>query len=154
MLPPTRRGEKSRFQAEGDRDSESDLALGMREVARTELALWAFYELTKGENPSDDAKRAPKDFQEDVWIQGRRARQALRPFFDRTTHRELQLAEILTEQHPKLAAPMAGVQFERLLKSCADNLSPLHGSRRIGLRMLHNGRLRSGEGSLGVLKFH
>jgi len=108
----------------------------MEEVARTEMALWAFYELTKGENPSDDAKRRKKDFQEDVWIQGRRASQALRPFFDRTTHRELQLAEILTEQHPKLAALIAVVQFELLLKSYADKQGVGYGKAKGWLYVL------------------
>jgi hypothetical protein len=96
----------------------------MASVAETEMALWAFHELVKGLAPPAEIDQARAEFDADIWIQRRRIAQVLRPFLER--YGALELARILVEEHPKLAAKVAGEEYERLLRRAA---------RRHGLKL-------------------
>jgi hypothetical protein len=85
-------------------------------VADTQTALWTFHELVKDENTSDGVQAA-REFDDDLWIQRRRAAQILRPFLQK--YGALQLARILAEENPKLAGKIAGEEYERLLRCAA-----------------------------------
>jgi hypothetical protein len=93
-------------------------------VADTGTALWTFHEIAKSAEPAPDTDAARQAFDADVWVQRRRASQALRPFFKK--YGPLELARILVEEHPKLAGKVAGEEYERRLRDIA---------RRMGLRL-------------------
>jgi hypothetical protein len=93
-------------------------------VADTSTALWTFHDLTKGPDQAPESDAAREAFDADVWVQRRRAGQALRPFFKK--YGPLELARILVEEHPKLAGKVAGEEYERRLRDIA---------RRLGLRL-------------------
>jgi hypothetical protein len=96
----------------------------MASVAGTEMALWAFHQLTKGPEHSAEVEQARAEFDADVWIQRRRIAHALRPFLQK--YGGLELARILAEEHPKLAGKIAGEEYERRLRFVA---------RRYGLKL-------------------
>lgn len=83
-------------------------------VAETEMALWAFHQQTRGPELTPEAEQARHEFDAEVWIQRRRIAQALRPFLEK--YGPLEFARILLEEHPKLAAKIAGEEYERLLR--------------------------------------
>jgi len=93
-------------------------------VADTGTALWTFHEMAKSADHSPESAAARAAFDADVWVQRRRAAQALRPFFKK--YGPLELARILVEEHPKLAGKVAGEEYERRLRDIA---------RRMGLRL-------------------
>lgn len=86
----------------------------LESVAQTEMALWTFHELTIGEAPTVEAEKMRVQFDQDVWVQRRRAAQALSPFLERLG--SLELARILALEHPELAGVIAGVELERLIR--------------------------------------
>ncbi len=90
---------------------------GMASVAETETAVWTFHKLATGSGKITPDETARHQFDADLWIQRRRVAQALRPFFNR--YGPLELARILAEEHPKLAAMMGGEEYERLLRHAA-----------------------------------
>jgi hypothetical protein len=96
---------------------EWQMHFGMASVAETETAVWTFHKLATGSKKITADETARRQFDSDLWIQRRRVAQALRPFFDR--YRPLELARIITEEHPKLAAMIAGEEYERLLRYAA-----------------------------------
>ena len=98
---------------------------GMASVAETEMALWTFHEQATISQQTRQSEQARLDFVGDVWIQRRRLAQTITPFLE--GHGPLELASILAEKHSRLAAMIAGVEFERLLRLRARKL---YGSMR------------------------
>lgn len=97
----------------------------LRRVADAEMALWTYQQLVVAEERSSGptttgSASARSAFEQDVWVQRRRAAQVLRPFFER--YGPLELARILVEESPKLAGMIAGEQYERLLRGEASRL--------------------------------
>ena len=90
---------------------------GMASVAETETAVWTFHKLATGSKKITADEPARRQFDADLWIQRRRVAQALRPFFNR--YGLLELARIIAEEHPKLAAMIGGEEYERLLRYAA-----------------------------------
>ncbi len=88
---------------------------GLPSVAQTEMALWVYHELTAPPLHGTDVETALRDFESDVWIQRRRIAQDVAPFLK--TYGQVELAEILCECDPRLAAIIAGVEFERRLRA-------------------------------------
>jgi hypothetical protein len=86
-------------------------------VAETEMALWAYHQISKTSEPSPGSERARAAFDADVWTQRRRIAQALRPFLEK--YGPLELARLLAEEHPKLAGKIAGEEYERLMRIAA-----------------------------------
>ncbi len=86
----------------------------LESVAQTEMALWTFHQLTNTEAPTVEAEKMRVQFDQDVWVQRRRAAQALSPFLERLG--SLELARILAPEHPGLAGIIAGVELERLIR--------------------------------------
>ncbi len=84
---------------------------GMASVADTEMALWAFAELTKA--AGNDVAEGSQSFEDDIWIQRRRVAHVVRPFLRR--YGRLQLARILLHEDPRLAGKIAAEEYERLL---------------------------------------
>jgi hypothetical protein len=117
-------------------------------VAQTEMALWAFHELTKGHEDNRELLQVRRAFEEDVWVQQRRVAQVFGPFL---RHGALKLAEFLVEENPNLAAMVAGREYERLLKQaakdhCRDARLEGKGWRQELLaRMLHDGVIKPPE---------
>lgn len=87
---------------------------GLPSVAQTEMALWAYHELTSPPAQGPDVERVRREFGNDVWIQRRRVEQAVTPFLE--SYGPVELARILCERHARIAAMLAGVEFERLLR--------------------------------------
>lgn len=87
---------------------------GLPSVAQTEMALWTYHELTASPLQGADVERVKREFEDDVWIQRRRVDQTVTPFL--ANHGPVELAEILAERQPRLAAMLAGVEFERLMR--------------------------------------
>jgi hypothetical protein len=83
-------------------------------VADTEMGLWAFDQAIKRAENSSKALQLRKPFDEDLWIQRRRAMLAIRPLLQNNS--PLVLAKILVEETPKLAGKLAAEEYERLLK--------------------------------------
>jgi hypothetical protein len=94
-------------------------------VAETETALWTYHELAVVLEQTDESEQARLDFENDLWVQRQRVAQSVTPFL--TGHGPLELARILAEEHVRLAAMIAGVEFERLLRLRARKL---HGGRK------------------------
>ena len=59
-------------------------------------------------------------FEQDLWVQRRRAAQVLRPFFEK--YGPLEFARMLAEENPKLAGMIACEEYERLLRGEARRL--------------------------------
>jgi hypothetical protein len=87
---------------------------GLPSVAQTEMALWVYHELTAPPLHGTDVETALREFESDVWIQRRRIAQDVTPFLK--SYGQVELAEILCECDPRLAAIIAGVEFERRLR--------------------------------------
>ncbi len=85
----------------------------MPSVAATSTALWTYAEITKQATDDPHAGGARREFEEDIWIQRRRAAQVIRPFLRR--YGRLQLAHILVEEDPGIAGKIAAEEYERLL---------------------------------------
>jgi hypothetical protein len=85
----------------------------MPSVAATSTALWTYAEMTKQATDEPHAAKARRVFEEDFWIQRRRAAQVIRPFLQR--YGRLQLAHILVEEDPAIAGKIAAEEYERLL---------------------------------------
>lgn len=99
----------------------------MGSIAETEMALWAYHELTKGPGETEESRCARQEFEEDLWAQQRRVHQVFRPLegYDR-----LELAGILAEQDATLAGMIAGREYERLLKNAGRSQGkPVEGER-------------------------
>jgi hypothetical protein len=81
-------------------------------VAATSTALWTYAEIAKA---VDDpiATKARRGFEEDIWVQRRRAAQVIRPFLRR--YGRLPLAHILVEEDAAIAGKIAAEEYERLL---------------------------------------
>lgn len=93
----------------------------LKSAAETETALWTFHAVANSSNnPEDSAAQAA--FDADIWIQRRRARNVLRPFFSK--YGPLELARILAEEDCGLAGKIAGEEFERRLHLAADAFLP------------------------------
>jgi len=86
---------------------------GIPSVAETEMAIWAFAESIKDADNNKDAGVAAKSFENDLWIQRRRAAHIIGPFLRR--HGRLQLAKILLDEDATLAGKIAADEYERLL---------------------------------------
>ena len=86
---------------------------GLESVAQTETALWTFAEFVKLSDSDDEAAKASRDFDDDMWVQRERAAQVIRPFFRR--YGRLQLAQILLDEDPIVAGKIAAEEYERLL---------------------------------------
>lgn len=85
----------------------------MSSVAASSTALWTYAEMTKQVSDDPQAAQARREFEEDIWIQRRRAAQVIRPFLRR--YGRLQLAHILVEEDPAIAGKIAAEEYERLL---------------------------------------
>jgi hypothetical protein len=84
-------------------------------VADTEMALWTYQSLESWN--SEEYARVTRAFEDDVWVQRRRAAQVLRPFLER--YGPLELARILIDEDPKLAGKIAAEEYERLLRAAS-----------------------------------
>jgi len=82
-------------------------------VAETEMAIWSLAESIKDTEPNKEAAAAARSFDDDLWIQRRRAAHVVGPFLRR--HGRLQLARILLDEDPRLAGKIAADEYERLL---------------------------------------
>jgi hypothetical protein len=82
-------------------------------VAATSTALWAYAEIAKHETDTMIAAEARREFEDDLWIQRRRAAQVVGPFLRH--YGRLQLAHILVEEDPGIAGKIAAEEYERLL---------------------------------------
>ena len=92
----------------------------MPSVAATSTALWTYAEITK--QPTDDrlAAEARREFEDDIWIQRRRAAQVIGPFLRcYGPLGRLQLAHILHEEDPAIAGKIVAEEYERLLNIAA-----------------------------------
>jgi hypothetical protein len=85
----------------------------MPSVAATSTALWTYAEITKQVTDDPHASAVRREFEEDIWVQRRRAAQVIRPFIRR--YGRLQLAQILLEEDPGIAGKIAAEEYERLL---------------------------------------
>lgn len=83
-------------------------------VAEVEMALTGLYEIMKSEG--EDSEVAQRSFQKDIWVQRRRAANVVRPFLRGSG--KLELAKILLEEDPSLAAMIARAEYDRRLQ-CA-----------------------------------
>ena len=86
---------------------------GIPTVAETEMAIWSFAETIKDADTSKEAADAARSFENDLWIQRRRAAHIVGPFLRR--HGRLQLARILLDEDHRLAGKIAADEYERLL---------------------------------------
>jgi hypothetical protein len=86
---------------------------GILTVAETEMAIWSFAETIKNADTSKEAAAAARSFEDDIWIQRRRAAHIVGPFLRR--HGRLQLARILLDEDTRLAGKIAADEYERLL---------------------------------------
>jgi hypothetical protein len=89
----------------------------LKTVAETEMALWTFDQIVKKADDSPIEGQLRKQFDEDIWIQRRRAAMVLRPFL--RNNGPLELAKILVEEEPKLAGKIGAEEYERLLRSAS-----------------------------------
>jgi hypothetical protein len=94
----------------------------LRSVADTEIALWTYQQLASEERIAANSSPSDGAFQQDLWVQRRRAAQVLGPFLK--TYGALELARILAEESPKLAGMIAGEEYERLLRGAARRFCP------------------------------
>lgn len=99
-------------------------------VADAEMGLWAYQYISSTAGRNGAGESARKDFDEDVWIQRRRLRQALRPFLNR--YGPLEFARLMAEIDPKMAGKLAGEEYERILRCAARQFYP-------GLRVAQKG---------------
>ena len=90
---------------------------GIPTVAETEMAIWSFAESIKDADTNKEAADAARGFEEDLWIQRRRAAHIVGPFLRR--HGRLQLARILLDEDHRLAGKIAADEYERLLSVAA-----------------------------------
>jgi hypothetical protein len=86
---------------------------GIQTVAETEMAIWSFAETIKDVDTRKEASAAARTFENDLWIQRRRAAHIVGPFLRR--HGRLQLARILLDEDTRLAGKIAADEYERLL---------------------------------------
>jgi hypothetical protein len=86
---------------------------GIPTIAETEMAIWSFAETIKDADTSKEAAAAARSFEDDLWIQRRRAAHIVGPFLRR--HGRLQLARILLDEDHRLAGKIAADEYERLL---------------------------------------
>jgi hypothetical protein len=86
---------------------------GIPTVAGAEMAIWSFAETIKDTDTNKEAAAAARDFEDDLWIQRRRAAQIVGPFLRR--YGRLQLARILLDEDDRLAGKIAADEYERLL---------------------------------------
>jgi hypothetical protein len=86
----------------------------LKTIAHTEMALWTFDQMVKHARSSSETLELRKQFDEDLWIQRRRAALVLRPFLKNNA--PLELAKIIVEQNPKLAGKLGAEEYERLLR--------------------------------------
>ena len=84
----------------------------MPSVAATSTALWTYAEIAK-EVDDPAVANARREFEEDIWVQRRRAAQVIRPFLRR--YGRLPLAHILVEEDAAIAGKIAAEEYERLL---------------------------------------
>ena len=77
------------------------------------MAIWSFAETIKDVDTSKEAADAARSFENDLWIQRRRAAHIVGPFLRR--HGRLQLARILLDEDHRLAGKIAADEYERLL---------------------------------------
>jgi hypothetical protein len=95
----------------------------LRTVAEAEMALWAYQQVASdAQRAGEGATAVARALEDDVWAQRRRAAQVLRPFLE--NYGNLELARILAEESPKLAAMIAGEEYERRLRSAAARYYP------------------------------
>jgi hypothetical protein len=83
-------------------------------VAETEMALWAYDQISRGIAGTVEAEKARRGFEDDIWIQRRHTQHALAPIL--RNHGPLELARILLPTTPVLAAMIAAAEYERLLR--------------------------------------
>jgi hypothetical protein len=86
----------------------------MESVAKTDMALWAFYQFTEGGLKGKDSEAAIRSFEQDIWVQQRRLHHVLSPFLKR--YGTLEFARLLALDDPNLAGKVAGEEYERLLR--------------------------------------
>jgi hypothetical protein len=128
---------------------EWQLNFHMESVAETEMAIWAFAEISRAVLGEEAAQKAQQEFAACHWAQRRRAGNVLKPFFD--SYGALGLARILTDQASKLAGKIAGEEYERLLnavsmKAYGKPLSSAKGAVHTVLdALLRDGRIQPGE---------
>jgi hypothetical protein len=110
----------------------------LRSVAETETALWTYQQIAAGEQMAPGKGAGWSDaagaLERDLWVQRRRAAQVLRPLL--SDHGPLELARILAEESPKLAAMIAGEEYERRLRAAAARHYPAVSTR--GARWAYN----------------
>ena len=94
----------------------------LKSVAETEMALWTYQQLASEERAGASSSLSDGAFQQDIWVQRRRAAQVLGPFLKNCG--ALELARILAEESPKLAGMIAGEEYERLLRGAARRFWP------------------------------
>ncbi len=80
-------------------------------VAEAEMAITALEQVIK--HGGKESEAAQNEFQEDLWVQRRRAANVVRPFLKEFG--PLPLARILVDEHPRIAGMIAGAEYERLL---------------------------------------
>jgi hypothetical protein len=95
---------------------------GVSGVARTDQALWVFYEWSYGPvclkvesgGGEKGARARRKQFENDRWVRERQAANVLRPFFYKWA--TIDQAECLAAIDPNLAGKIAGCEFEKRLR--------------------------------------
>jgi hypothetical protein len=83
-------------------------------VAKTDQALWVFYESAYGPACIKEADFCRRAFENDRWVRERQATNVLQPFFHKWS--TIEQAECLAPIDPNLAGKIAGCEFEKLLK--------------------------------------
>jgi hypothetical protein len=90
---------------------------GLKSVADTDMALWAFYQSVFVSGRDEKAKAEMEAFGADPFVCQRRAACALGPLLEQYKDDALTLSEILVPTSPRIAGMLAGTELEGLLKT-------------------------------------
>jgi hypothetical protein len=90
---------------------------GLKSVADTDMALWAFYQSVVISSRDKKAQAEMDAFSLDPFICQRRAACALEPLLEQYKNDALTLADILAPTSPRIAGMLAGTELEGLLKA-------------------------------------
>lgn len=87
---------------------------GLQTVAEADTALWTFHQKTIAGNNDQFSFAELNLFENDEWVQRRRAQLSIRPLIEK--YGAIGLARVLIDTDTRLAAMLASEQFERLLE--------------------------------------
>lgn len=89
---------------------------GLKSVADTDMALWAFYQSAFVSGRDEKAQSEMDAFASDPFVCQRRAACALGPLLEKYKDDALTLSDILAPTSPRIAGMLAGTELEGLLK--------------------------------------